>query len=548
MSPAPTTSTSDPKRQFPWRSALVGVWVLALVAVAVVFGTYRLEALLERRTDEVFDGIESSQRALVALAPELAAGPCELVPFEGCHSVVLAPAESAAFGARSPEAWSALERGATRVLAGSEWWVSRSSGSRRLVTVVPVDALDRRLAPERNELTLVLWGSATALLVAALTVAIVVRRRLWDFRARETAQYVIAIRREGAKWKALTESAADMIFIVDPRDGTTLERNRMAVATLGDASLRESLPAEHFAELERGLERARSEPGAPVALPELSLRANDGRELRVDARLAGIDLGDARVVEISMRDVTRERAMERQLSITERLSSLGLLTAGVAHEINNPLEGIGNYLTLLEKPDAPPEKRARYVEQVRVGFDRIRDIVRDLLSFARPGVERGEADLRQVVERTRKLVSYTKPFESVQLDVRGLEQPLVVPGDRGRLEQVLLNVLLNAATAMGGKGRVAVEARKVERGFAGEPTVRITIDDEGPGIPPENLSRLFDPFFTTTQGSGLGLSISYGIVQAHGGALTASNRSGGGARFVIELPATRAGSTSASAI
>jgi signal transduction histidine kinase len=366
--------------------------------------------------------------------------------------------------------------------------------------------------------------------------------RLWAFRAQETDQYVIAIRREGAKWKALTESAADMILILDPRDGSVRERNRMASASIGDRPLRECLPAAEYAALSKAMEQAIATPGEPVSLEDLHLRTLDGREHVVDPLLAGIDIDGDRVVEMSLRDVTRERALERQLAISERLSSLGLLTAGVAHEINNPLEGIGNYLSLLERADEP-ERRARYLEQVRHGFDRIRDLVRDLLSFARPGVGRGEADVAQVIARVAKLVRYSKDFGQVELSVVGLREPLVVAGDEGRLEQVLLNLLINGATAMGGRGRIAITVAKRERGPRGEPALEIAVEDQGPGIPEEHLSRIFDPFFTTTQGTGLGLAISYGIVQAHGGTLSASNRPEGGARFVLELPLGRPAQT-----
>jgi signal transduction histidine kinase len=536
----PFLPPKEHKRQFPWRSASVGAWIVALAAVAIVYGTRRRDALLERRVVEVLNGIERSHEALAGVMSEAPRGALAFEPLPGTSSTIVSPSGDE-FARLAPSAWEQIQRGASRAreLSNGDWYVARPLHGDLLITHLPFAALEERLAPERDELTFVLWGSAAALLVTAVTMAVVVRRRLWDFRARATAQYVVAIRREGAKWKALTESAADMIFIVDPRDGRTIERNRMVQATLGEATLEKCLSPEDYGELLRGLRAAGEAPGVPVALRELVMRAADGRELRVDVRLADIDLGPSRVVEISMRDVTRERAMERQLSISERLTSLGLLTAGVAHEINNPLEGIANYLTLLEKSELPLERRARYIEQVRVGFDRIRDIVRDLLAFARPGVEHGETDLRQVVERVRKLVGYTKAFEHIEVDVVGLDEALVVPGDRGRIEQVLLNLFLNAATAMGGRGRIALEAQRIPRGFAGEPTVRLIVDDQGPGIAPADLSRIFDPFFTTTQGNGLGLSISYGIVQAHGGALSASNRPGGGARFVVELPSTR---------
>lgn len=389
----------------------------------------------------------------------------------------------------------------------------------------------------RRAFDTVLMVLAAALLFGLAAIAYLVRRRLWAFRAEETDQYVIAIRREGAKWKALTESAADAIVIVDPRDGSVRERNRQAAALLGDAALSNAVAPEDFAGLELSMREAVDQPGRAIAARELRVRAADGSERVVDLRMAGIDLVDERVVELSLRDVTRERAMERQLAVSERLSSLGLLTAGVAHEINNPLEGIGNYLSLLEKPAVSDEQRLRWVGEVRHGFERIRVIVRDLLSFSRPGVEQGSADLGASLERVKKLVGYSHSFSAVEIVTEGLDPQMRVAAEQGRLEQVLLNLMMNAATAMNGRGRITVRAQRFERDS--ETWIRVAVSDQGPGIATEHLARIFDPFFTTTQGTGLGLSISYGLIRAHGGELRAANRPGGGAVFTVQLPQAR---------
>jgi signal transduction histidine kinase len=238
----------------------------------------------------------------------------------------------------------------------------------------------------------------------------------------------------------------------------------------------------------------------------------------------------AREAEAALRQLEQRREMERRLATAERLSSLGLLTAGVAHEINNPLEGIGNYLALLDRPDVPPEKHARYVNAVRHGFERIRGVVESLLGFARPGRAAGSADLRRVVEHAVELARFSKPCRDVTFDVSAGEQPAIVHGDEGALGQVLLNLFLNAGHAMKGRGRIAVTLS------AAPDAVLVRVEDDGPGIPPESIGRIFDPFFTTGDGSGLGLSVSYGIAQAHGGSLAAENVSGGGARFTLRLP------------
>jgi len=219
--------------------------------------------------------------------------------------------------------------------------------------------------------------------------------------------------------------------------------------------------------------------------------------------------------------------MEGRVRTAERLSSLGLLTAGVAHEINNPLEGIANYLRLLERTQ-DPEKRARHLAAVRRGYERIRDIVGDLLSFARPEREAGTVDLRAVVERAVGLARLAEVGKGVAVAVDTPGQPVLVDGSEGRLEQVLLNLLLNAERAA--RSRVAVTLEETAEAVA------LTVEDDGEGIAPADLPRVFDPFFTRGGGTGLGLAVSYGIVQAHGGELLAANAPEAGARFTVRLP------------
>jgi signal transduction histidine kinase len=347
------------------------------------------------------------------------------------------------------------------------------------------------------------------------------------------------------------EGAADMTFLVDPASDAVREANAAARMGLGipagpapspDAPPEDGRSVPHLAELfpgEHG-ERLREAVGRalasrePEALPALRARHHDGRELVVDARIAAVDVSGERVVQVSLRDLTLQKEIERRLATSERLSSLGLLTAGVAHEINNPLEGIGNYLSLLEGDGLEEERRRNYLERVRHGFDRIRDIVGELLQFSRPQLGRGTVDLREVVERVLSVASYSKTLARVTVEQEGLDEPLLVQGDAGRLEQVVLNLVLNAARATG-EGRVLLRGRSLAPEEGG-PAVELAVEDEGPGIPAENLDRVFDPFFTTEGGTGLGLSVSYGIVKAHGGRLAASNRPGGGACFRLWLP------------
>jgi signal transduction histidine kinase len=213
----------------------------------------------------------------------------------------------------------------------------------------------------------------------------------------------------------------------------------------------------------------------------------------------------------------QERAqVEQRLAQQDRLSALGLLAAGIAHEVNNPLEGIANWLALGE------------TGRVREGLERIRSIARDLLSFARRDPGDGPADVKACVTRALDLARYAEVFRSVDVEDR-VPAALLVSAPPRLLEQVLLNLLLNAGAAMKDSRRVAVEAARMG------PRVRIAVSDSGPGIDEKDLPLLFDPFFTRTKGTGLGLCVSRGMVRACGGELSASNAAEG-AVFTVELP------------
>jgi signal transduction histidine kinase len=129
-------------------------------------------------------------------------------------------------------------------------------------------------------------------------------------------------------------------------------------------------------------------------------------------------------------------------------------------------------------------------------------------------------------------VALSSALKEVALETHGLERPLWLFGDAGRLEQVLVNLLLNAGKAQQGRGRIALRARALP----GENALELAVEDSGPGIPPASLARIFDPFFGSGDGAGLGLAVSYGIVRAHGGTIAAENRPEGGARFLVRLP------------
>ncbi|MCH6568229.1 MAG: response regulator [Nitrospinae bacterium] len=232
----------------------------------------------------------------------------------------------------------------------------------------------------------------------------------------------------------------------------------------------------------------------------------------------------------------RERAQE-QLVRSEKLAAVGRLTAGVSHEVLNPLNIITLSLQLMIKDrETPPE----IVEQLRVledQADRIAKITQELLYFSRQREpERRWLDLGEIVTQTLGLLERELTLDNIELELKLAEELPPVSADEHQLQQVVLNLLTNAKDAMPKGGRLTLSTDLVQTD--GQQFVELRVEDTGAGIAPEHLDKLFDPFFTTKgegEGTGLGLSIGQGIVDSHGGSIRAENVPGGGAAFIVRL-------------
>jgi two-component system, NtrC family, sensor kinase len=236
-------------------------------------------------------------------------------------------------------------------------------------------------------------------------------------------------------------------------------------------------------------------------------------------------------------DVTQRERMEEQMSQTEKLTSLGLLAAGVAHEVNTPLAVISNYIQMLAKqmPDGDP--RQALIEKIVKQTFRASEIVNNLLNFSRTGsAELSDIDVNRVVEETLSLVEHPLKTSQVRIVKQLGEMLPAVRGSANKLQQVFLNLFLNARDAMPDGGMLQV------RTAAHNGSVEIEIVDSGAGIAREHIHRIFDPFFTTKatgRGTGLGLSVSYGIIKEHSGKIDVRSTPGKGTSFHVEFPAVR---------
>jgi two-component system, NtrC family, sensor kinase len=230
-------------------------------------------------------------------------------------------------------------------------------------------------------------------------------------------------------------------------------------------------------------------------------------------------------------------AMRQQIGQSEKLASLGRLAAGVAHEINNPLTGVLTFAHLLrEKPNMDEQDRADLDLIIRE-TTRAAEIVRRLLDFSRERpIMMERLDINEVVCRTVQLIRNQKLFEGIVIDENLHDNLPEIYGDMNRLQQVILNLALNSCEAMPKGGTISITTSHAE----GE--VRLEIADTGCGIKPELMERIFEPFYTTKpvgQGTGLGLAVTYGIVQQHGGSIEVECEEGKGTKFIIALPAER---------
>lgn len=278
----------------------------------------------------------------------------------------------------------------------------------------------------------------------------------------------------------------------------------------------------------------------PTSNDELGELMRAFQFMTTNLRQARNDLEEwGRTLEEKVKDRSEElQRMQMQLVHTEKLASLGELVAGIAHEINNPLSGILIFSSLVAKDKRLDPALQKDLETISNEAQRCAGIVKGLLEFARDyQPKKTTSDINQILIDSLRLVECQSVFQNVAI-LRQLDNNLpLIMADQNQLKQVFINIFINAGQAMQDlkRGELQIITRRSDEGDDG---VMVTIRDSGHGVPEEQLGKLFDPFFTTkgTGGTGLGLSVSYGIIQAHGGTISAESTQGSGTTFTIRLP------------
>jgi PAS domain S-box-containing protein len=412
-----------------------------------------------------------------------------------------------------------------------------ASGTVRSVAVLPVSRRGERVGAvllvrlERNpftEVTLSRVNSMGDLLNVAL----------------ENAELVETLRRAEWRFRTLFRSAPDAVFTV-LRSGRIREANDAAAELLGVEAVR--MVGRRLGELVAEEDRDRLEEALAATFAgrsdrlEITFCREGGQPSRLVSFAASLlPEADPPTVLVVARDVTAERDMRMRLMQSDRLAAVGELVAGVAHEVNNPLSSISAYAQLLLRDPGLDSVLREQVEVIRSETTRASQVVKDLLAFARRSEPRHEPlDLNMVVARTLRMRAFQLSSGRIAVQQSLADGLPPVIGDARQLQQVCLNLVTNAAQAMApGAGGTLTVSTRTENG-----QVVLEVADTGSGIPDELRNRVFEPFFTTKkegEGTGLGLSVSYGIVTAHDGRIEIAHSSPRGTTFRVSLPAAEA--------
>jgi signal transduction histidine kinase len=282
--------------------------------------------------------------------------------------------------------------------------------------------------------------------------------------------------------------------------------------------------------------RRDSPDGAAIYRVPLKTRHEGERRILVNAATTPLRDSDGAIAGtiVILEDISARVQLEEQLQISEKMASIGLLAAGVAHEVNTPLTGISSYVQMLLEGADVDDPRTRMLEKIEKQTFRAARIVNGLLNLARPAqIDTGPVDVNTVINDVLSLLDHQMRTGSIQVRKELAARGPVVQAVEYKLQQVFLNLFLNARDAMPKGGWLTIVTR------ADGNQAIIEVADTGSGIPTEQLSRIYDPFFTTKEigkGTGLGLSITYGIMQEHDGSISCESAPGQGTRFNLSLP------------
>ncbi|HLG29842.1 MAG TPA: PAS domain S-box protein [Candidatus Brocadiales bacterium] len=354
------------------------------------------------------------------------------------------------------------------------------------------------------------------------------------------------LRESEEKYRLLIENANDMVFMIDPETTKVLEANSKATeltkytkSELQSKIITDIHPEHERDRVKRILNRI-YKAGKPVRFDDISFETKEGERINIDMSANMIEIGSKKVIQSICRDITEKLKLETQLLYSARLAAMGELSSQLAHEINNPIAGMQCCLSLLADEIKEDNPKRKFLDMTQKEVDRVEKLIQNMRAFYKPSSDTmAPTDINTLIKDMLLFLNQQLKACNIiaQTDLK-TELPKILATE-DQIRQVFLNLINNARDAMPNGGTLTITTSTVNRDA--RRYVKIQFDDTGYGIPEEHLPKIFDPFFSTKSdsgGSGLGLSISYSIIQRHKGTIRVKSELGKGTTFIIELPYT----------
>lgn len=337
-------------------------------------------------------------------------------------------------------------------------------------------------------------------------------------------------------YKAFFDNATDAVFIVQPDSWSVLETNDYAASMLGTTKtnlMGTVLP--QFRRIFKLLKKSNS----PIILSEISLNTFDNKSLMVEVSARFVDNSGQNLIHAIARDVSEQHALTDKMVQADKLVLLGQLSAGVAHEIRNPLAAVNLNLQVLKRKIEEGDPLFNYVNTAMQGVERITRIVEVTLNFSRPTVpDVKDLNINSIVQSSMELTKTSIKRKDIQVEINFDENLPMVNADARQMQQVFINLITNAADAIKSKGRITINSYLEQSSKYNEGEfVVVEIKDDGIGISPEEMKKIFNPFFTRkAEGTGLGLPITQRILHQHNGIIDVESQEGVGTSFYVKIP------------
>jgi len=342
-----------------------------------------------------------------------------------------------------------------------------------------------------------------------------------------------------AWYKSFFDNATDAVFIVQPETWSVLDANEYAATLLGlEKNQLIGAGLSQFRRIFKLLKKTSS----PSVLSELSFDHPNGEPIMLEVSARFVKYEDDYLIQAIARDVSEQHALTDKMVQADKLVLLGQLSAGVAHEIRNPLAAVNLNLQLLKRVIKEEDPSYNNVVSALQGVDRISRIVEVTLNFSRPAMPDIKGmNINSLIPNVLDMVAMTLKRKEIQVDLKLAENLPNVAADAKQMQQVFINLITNAADAIKGKGSIIIESylETALRANEGDYVV-VSITDNGIGMAPEELQKIFNPFFTRkAEGTGLGLPITQRIMHQHTGIIDVESKLGDGTTFYIKLPVPR---------